>query len=346
MSILRALNNSADMNAKVRDFVVFARHIAASRGDLLSAATVAEHEGSSPVVVSALKAAVAAGTTTDSTWAAPLSPFGQTISAFIASLRSASAFDAMLPAMKQTPLRTRTVAASAGIAGHVVGEGATTALSSLSLATGTLSQLKAIALVAISNELAMVAGEEGIAFLDRELRAAVAAVTDVSFVGILTAAASSSASSGTTAPAVLADFAAALGAIATTAESRLYALTSAPTAKALAFKVATTGELAFPQMTPSGGSIGGVTVLVTDAVSNSVIVADAAAIVANGGTITVDESRQATIQFSTTPDSPATASTVAQSLWQSNMTGIRAIRWFGAEVARSGAVAAITGVAY
>ncbi len=50
--------------------------------------------------------------------------------------------------------------------------------------------------------------------------------------------------------------------------------------------------------------------------------------------------------MNTAPDSPPTTSTVLTSLWQHNLTGLKAVRYFGAERLRDTAVAVISGVGY
>jgi hypothetical protein len=59
-----------------------------------------------------------------------------------------------------------------------------------------------------------------------------------------------------------------------------------------------TGETAFPTMTPQGGTLFGVPAVVTDGVANgTIVVADANQIAASAGELGLDVSRQADLQF-------------------------------------------------
>jgi hypothetical protein len=331
MSILRALNDAAESASRIRDFVAVARYVTASRGNAAAAAQMAERAGASATVASVLRAATAPGTLSDPTWASPISPYGQAISAFLGSLRSNGAFDHILPNTKQIPLRTRTGAVTIGIAAAIVGEGAPKSISSLALSSGTLEPAKATAIVAVTTELLLGAGEEGQALLERELRAGIATITDVQFIALVTAALTPIAASGTTVSAVWADLEAAMSAISVDAQSKLFWLMTSAIAKALCLKQSSAGELAFPGMSPQGGVIANVPALVTDGLaSGTLVLLDANSIATNGGTITLDASREASLQMNSAPDAPPTAGTVARNLWQMGLVGLRAERFFGA----------------
>jgi hypothetical protein len=100
------------------------------------------------------------------------------------------------------------------------------------------------------------------------------------------------------------------------------------------------GVSAFPDLTPLGGSINGITVLVSDAVTaGQVILADASGIAAASGDIGLQEFTEGSLQFDSAPDSPPSASTNIVSLWQMNFVGIRVERYFVAARLRSDAVA-------
>jgi hypothetical protein len=98
--------------------------IAASEGSSEAMRRMAESLGVSPRVVGAtqVKAAVADGTSVDEAWGAPL--LAEISTAFIESLRSASAFDAMLPSMQVVPLRGRVVSTTTAMVGDLVAEAA------------------------------------------------------------------------------------------------------------------------------------------------------------------------------------------------------------------------------
>jgi hypothetical protein len=99
-------------------------------------------------------------------------------------------------------------------------------------------------------------------------------------------------------------------------------------------------------MTPTGGIIQGMDVLVSDGVNAQIIGVDASQIAAASGSIELDGTGEATVQMDSAPDSPPTAATNVISFWQMNLAGLRATRYWGAERLRTGAVAVISGVNY
>ena len=99
-------------------------------------------------------------------------------------------------------------------------------------------------------------------------------------------------------------------------------------------------------MTPTGGEVQGMSVIVTSAVSAQIVAADATQIFAASGNILLDVSTDAVVQFETSPDSPTTSSTNLVSLFQNGYAGVRATRFWSVGRARTGAVAVIDSVSY
>src|SRR5262245_12268967 len=152
-------------------------------------------------------------------------------------------------------------------------------------------------------------------------------------------------SSGVTAEHVRNDLRAALSNITTGQRSRLYLLMSSGLAKVLAVLYDESGAGAFPGMGVNGGTIGGITVLVSDGVpSTSVVLVDAFQVAAGSETITLTSSQEASLQMDTTPDSPPIASTAYVNLWQNNWRALRAERYFGAVKLSTTGVCVITSV--
>ena len=67
---------------------------------------------------------------------------------------------------------------------------------------------------------------------------------------------------------------------------------------------------------------------------------------ADDGQTVLDASNQASVQMDSAPDSPPIGTTTLMSLWQMNMTGIRAERWINWQKRRAQAVAYISNAAY
>jgi hypothetical protein len=59
---------------------------------------------------------------------------------------------------------------------------------------------------------------------------------------------------------------------------------------------------------------------------------------ADDGGVTIDVSREASVQMDSAPDNPALATTVLTSLWQNNLVGLRAERFINWKKARPGCV--------
>jgi hypothetical protein len=117
-------------------------------------------------------------------------------------------------------------------------------------------------------------------------------------------------------------------------------------AKKLATRASTAGEVAFPGLSPMGGTLFNVPVIASDgAPSGNLILLDASQVVAASDIVTLDASSQTSVQMDSAPDSPPTASTILVSLWQNNLAALRCERWFGCQRMRTTACAVITGVA-
>jgi HK97 family phage major capsid protein len=306
----------------------------------------AQHHGEGFASIRALSVLRALPGTSDPTspgWGSELAAdYAGVVASFFASLRNAGAFDTLLPLMRQLPSRTRIIAAVIGPDAGSPGEGAEKLISQVSLQGGQLGLLKAVASVVVSDELARLTGQGGVDFLNAELRGAVASQTDASFIAAIATGATSIASTGNDASAVRADLQAGLAALGLGADSKPHVLASADTALALAFMENSLGDFAFPAMTPQGGEIAGVPVLVTDgtppgeAETSSLVLVDAASIAADPGTVMLAPANHANVDLG---DGQV-------NLWTNNLTALRAERWFGAEAGRPGAVSVITGVAY
>jgi hypothetical protein len=92
------------------------------------------------------------------------------------------------------------------------------------------------------------------------------------------------------------------------------------------------------------GAIGPIKLAVSDAASTVGTLIDAKGIAAelDGNGITLDSTREATLQLD---DTPSSGEQTGVSLWQNNMTGLRVEVAFGAVAMRSTSVTTITGYA-
>jgi len=310
---------------------------------------------STPEVSLYLKAAVAAGNTTDTTWAAPL--VNQTIiNDFIELLRPATIMG-KIPNWRSVPFNCKVPSQTAGGTYGWVGESKPKPLTKLAFSAETLAITKVAGIVVLTEELVRLSNPSaealvradmvaGIAqFLDAQLiDPAVAAVTGVNPASITNGAGTAA---GTADP--LADVLTIL---------RVFAANNIPIAGAalimsegnglaLAFRRNSGGDRLFPDMTASGGTIEGINVVTSQAAGTNVIgVQPSYVLMADEGGVTIDVSREASLQMDSAPASPADATTVLVSLWQHNLVGLRAERFINWKRINTNAVYYLTAVNY
>jgi hypothetical protein len=202
--------------------------------------------------------------------------------------------------------------------------------------------------VAVSNELLKHGGRDVEALITRELINACVLAIDSAFLTLILSGVSVATSTGQTATAVRNDLAALLATVTTDQTSRLFIVTTPLIAKMWASMGGTSNNAvpAFPEMAPQGGSILGIPVLTSDAITTGqVVLVDATGIAAGSDTILLNTMSEGTIMpDSAPPDSPAaiTAGTNVVSLFQNDLSAIICERWWGAEKLRPSAVAAVS----
>lgn len=332
------------LDTRASDFVAFAKCLLVADGDLPAASTMRASER----VRTILKAAVAAGTTTDTDWASSLTEYRQVASGFAESLRPVSIFDRLLAdnAIRRVPLRSRVVAVTTASTAGETAEGKPRKISALGFSDDTLPVRRVDATVVLSDEVARSASAAATALIGTELRNGVAAATNAAFVTRVTNGVTPTATAGTTAANALTDVGVLLSGVALGEGSKPYFVMSPARAKSGSMLNAS-GVRVFPDLTPMGGSIVGIPVLVTNAVDDGeVLLVDGAGIAGDSDTIVLDASGQATIQMDDAPADPVTATAVQTSLWQHNLRAVRAYRYFAVERFSDAAVAAISGAAW
>jgi hypothetical protein len=128
------------------------------------------------------------------------------------------------------------------------------------------------------------------------------------------------------------------------------------TALSIALMTNDLGNPEFPGITMAGGTLMGMPVIASEGVPATggsptdgglIILAKAGDILlADQGGVQIDASREATLQMDDAPDSPATSSTNLISMFQHNMTAIRAEREINWKKRRSTAVQFIQSAKY
>ena len=352
------VSSNIEVATRAGEFVVLVKHILASGGKISAAAAAAAHSSREnnlgPKLADIMKMAggghdlsratlqkAAAGAGTLSSF----SDYSVIAQGFVNSLANFSAFDGMLSAMTPLPVGTGTVGAvSVGASAFSVGEGSAKQISRLTITSQQVVPTKAHALIVITDELARSPLVAATQLLQRELQMAVGIATDAKFIDTITSGVSTATSVGATAESVLADIAGLLQSVTLGQGSRPYIVTTSLVAKMWSTLgvTGTTGQRAFPEMTPMGGSIAGVPVLISDSMlTGNVMLVDASGLGAGSSDLALSEIREGVVQMDSAPDSPPTASTNLVSLWQNNLTGILVERWMVNVKLRSDAVALV-----
>jgi hypothetical protein len=262
---------------------------------------------------------------------------------FIGSLSAFGCFDAMLPSMTSIPLSLSVVGAvTTGASSFQIVEGQMKALSKLVFSNQNAEPFKCISALTLSRELARFAPAGTLELVQNELRKAVSKTTDTIFINTITSGVSPGTSTGSTATSLRADLHYLLTQVGMDQNSKPFLITNSTVIQNLVMQN-DRGTSCYPALTPTGGSINGIPVLISDSVGTGLIIlADASGLAANGGDIILTEADQASLQFNDAPDSPPGAGTAFINLWQMNLVGLRVERTFMIEKIRGNAVAAVS----
>jgi HK97 family phage major capsid protein len=262
---------------------------------------------------------------------------------------------------RQVPFNTAVPSQTGGGTYSWVGQGNAKPVTSAAFATVTVPFAKAAGIIVLTEELVRLSTpsaeatirEEMISgmgqFLDTQLvDPAVAVSANVSPASITNGAATAAAS-GVTGAAARADLAARVATF-TAANIPLDGavwLMSDSVAFGLGLSLNALGQPLFPGIGREGGSLLGIPVIVSNNVGNRVILVHAPSILfADEGGVSIDVSREASIQMDSVPSNPSDATTVLVSLWQRNLVGLRAERMITWIRARTAAVTYISAAAY
>lgn len=314
-----------------------------------------------------IKTAVAAGNTTDTTWASPLVQYTNLASEFVEYLRPLTIVGRLN--LRQVPFKVKIPRQTGAASVNWVGEGKVKPVSSLAFDSITLDHNKIAGIVVLTDELVRLSNPAAELLVRNDLAAGIVQFMDAQFVDPTKAADDVSpasitngvtpvTASGTTADALRADIG---NLISDFVENNLsisdavWLMTQSQALK-LSLMVNSLGQPEFPGLGINGGSLGGIPVVTSEnlpATGGSpvdgypiILLKQQDILLADDGQVMIDASREASIQMETTPDSPATASTVLTSLWQHNMVGIRAERMVTWKKRRSTSVGFIQNAKY
>ncbi|WP_430316987.1 phage major capsid protein [Pseudomonas sp. p1(2021b)] len=316
------------------------------------------------------KAAVAAATTTDATWAGPLVGDETNVFAdFVEYLRPQTILGRFgqggIPGLRRVPFRVPLIGQTSGGDGYWVGEGQAKPLTKFDFERKTLEPLKVANIAVATMEVIRDSSPSADVIIRDQLAAALRERLDIDFIdpakvavsgvspaSILNGVAGIPASGTGTAEDVRADIRALFGAFiaANNAPTSGVWLMPATTALALSLMVNPLGQAEFPGISMTGGTLFGLPVIVSEYIpsdsSGSIVALVNASDIYLGdeGGIDLSMSTEASLQMDSAPDNPTTATTVLVSLWQRNLVGFRAERAINWARRRATAVAYLTGV--
>lgn len=315
------------------------------------------------------KAAVAAATTSDATWAGPLVGDETSVFAdFVEYLRPQTILGRFgtngIPSLRRVPFRVPLIGQTSGGDGYWVGEGQAKPLTKFDFERKTLEPLKVANIAVATMEVIRDSSPSADVIIRDQLAAALRERLDIDFIDPAKAAVAGVSpasilngvagipSSGNTADDVRADIRALFNAFiaANNAPTSGVWLMPATTALALSLMQNPLGQAEFPGISMTGGELFGLPVIVSEYIPT----ASAGAVVAlvnasdiylgDEGGVDLSMSTEASLQMDNAPDNPTTASTVLVSLWQRNLVGFRAERAINWARRRASAVAYLTGV--
>jgi HK97 family phage major capsid protein len=307
-----------------------------------------------PEVALYLKAAVAPGTTTDAAWASPLAQ-SRIVDDFVALLRPMTAIG-KIQGMRRVPFNTKVPAQVGGGTYGWVGEAKPKPVTKLQFSSLTVPMHKTAGIIVITEELARLSTPSAEDVARADMIAGITAFVDAAFISPTAAAVAgvspASITNGTTpitSSGPLNDLVA-IAASFTTLNlpiSNLSFIMSPNNALVLSFQKNAMGGPMFPDLTANGGTVNGLQII-TSGSAGSIVVGFIPEMIlyADDGGVTIDVSREASLQMADNPADPADATTVYVSLWQNNLVGLRA-EWFVTWLkAIAGACKYVSGAAY
>lgn len=355
------------------EFARFAQCLASAKGSLSDAYAIAQNRyPQNEAVVNSIKAAVAAGTTTDPTWAGPLLEYNTLVSDFIEYLRPATILGKFgvgnIPALNRIPFNVHIKGQTSGGAGYWVGQGKAKPLTSFAFNDIYLGWTKVANIAVLTEDLLRFSNPSADTLTRNALAAALIERLDIDFIDPAKAAVANVSpasitngltpihASGTNAAAVRADIARLWAPFITNNISPTTAvyIMSPMTALKLSLMRNDLGQAEFPNITINGGTLEGIPVITSNYIPTAtagslIILANAEDIfLADDGTVTIDASREASLQMDNAPtmDSVTPTGTSVVSMFQTNSVALRAERYINWMKRRSQAVAYLDQVEY
>lgn len=338
-------------------FTRFVALLAISKGNLMQAEVLANNlYKDMPELGIVMKAAVAAGTTSDTTWAAPLVQYNDMVSEFIELLRPQTILG-RLSSLRRVPFNIRIPRQTAGTTGTFVGEGLPAPVKKLDFDNITLPWSKASTICVITAELAKLSNPSAEALVRQDLVDGISQyldkrLIDPAYPGVanvspasLTYGVTPRQATGATLAAIDADVRYIMTQFAD-AELGLATgvwVMSASLAIRLSMMRTNQDFKAFPELTMNGGIFYGLPVIVSNNVTPSgspgdqhlILINQAEVLLADDNQMMIDVSTEASLEMN---DAPSGGATSLRSLWQNGLMGVKVDRWIHWTKRRSQAV--------
>src|SRR5262245_5932159 len=346
---------------KGTSFVRACMCLARGKGDGYQAQQFARAYENTPDVELIVKAAVAPGTTTDPAWAGALVQVQMAIGEFIELLRPATILGKMpvggSNGLRKVPFNTSVPSQTAGGSYGWVGQNAPKPVTKLAFGTAYLPVTKAAGIIILTDELAKLSTPSAEDLVRNDMRAGIAQFLDQQLIdpavvevpNISPASLTNGIAPITSTQNPIADLHAILSAFAADNVSlgSITVIMSETNAFTLGWQRDALGMQLFPGVGVNGGNVQGFSIITSNTAADKVIgVAAPLVLLADDGQVTVDVSREATVQMDSGPANPADATTVMTSLWQNNLVGLRAERFINWKRVTPKAVHWVSGAAY
>ena len=363
------------------EFARYAMCLMTAKGSTPQALAIAQQRyPDNPRIHTILKAAVAAGTTTDPTWAGALVPEYPTFAGdFVEFLRPQTIIGKFgagsIPSLRRVPFNIRILGQTSGGSGYWVGQASPKPVTKFDFAATKLGWAKVANIAVLSQELVRFSNPSAEMLVRDGLAAALIERLDTDFIdpskalvadvspASITNGISAGTPSGTNAVAVRLDVQTMFNAFIAANLTPTSGVWIMPNTIALALSLMTNalGQQEFPGITMNGGTFQGLPVITSQYLvlggspnGNLFILVNASDIyLSDDGQVVIDASREASLEMKTDPtNTPAGGSPIAPtatsmvSLWQTDSIGLRAERFINWQRRRDAAVVYLENVQY
>lgn len=345
-----------------------------AQGNLNDALSIIQNEkrwmDTSPELALVAKAAVAAGDTTTSGWASELVYNQNLASEFIEYLRPMTVMGKLN--LRRVPFNVRMGQQSGTGTAYWVGQGAPIPMSKGTVTSQSMGIAKCAGLMAIDEELARSSSPNAEILVRDDLAAVISTFMDVQFLdpnvaavantnpGAITNGITATAATGTAAANLRTDLATLMKTMADADENLADCvwIMTPNQAMQIGLMLNSLGLPLYPDMGVNGGKLMGLPVITSNSANipgsptsgcQIILLNQKEVFLADDGQVTIDVSREASIQMLDNPTNTSTGSTTATtmvSMFQTHSLALRAVRFVNWARRRSTAVAVIREAAY